>query len=205
MKDSLLIEGKQYISTSRAAEIAGYSNDYVGQLCRSGKLDCWMIGRNWYVEEASILKHKNESRKPNQTAFRKGDFFSDMPAGEPIQPRLSVEPLPKQVLAPEATGLTRPMPPPDRLASSPMIWFASAVAAITLTLVIVTMSVGRFYSLSSGPAATANVSSAVSSVGQIVLSGWDALSSKAVSLTSGFRSRPLVPVSHTTVLLPADY
>src|ERR1039457_2982802 len=111
MKDSLLIEGKQYISTSRAAEIAGYSNDYVGQLCRAGKLDCWMIGRNWYVEEASILKHKNESLKPNQTVFKKGDFFSDVPAGEPIQPRL---------------------------------WFASAVAAITLTLVIVTMSVGRF-------------------------------------------------------------
>ena len=30
-----------------------------------------MVGRFWYVEEASVLKHKKDSIKPNQTTFKK--------------------------------------------------------------------------------------------------------------------------------------
>lgn len=56
------LDGKRYISAKRAAEISEYSNDYIGQLCRSGKIEATRIGRNWYVEEASILGHKNSSQ-----------------------------------------------------------------------------------------------------------------------------------------------
>jgi hypothetical protein len=77
MSESLIIEGKQYISSRRAAEIAGYSNDYVGQLCRAGKLVCRMIGRFWYVDEDSILRHKNEFVRANQTSFKREDFISE--------------------------------------------------------------------------------------------------------------------------------
>lgn len=81
MSDSLIIEGKQYISSRRAAEIAGYSNDYVGQLCRAGKLACRMVGRFWYVDLNSILRHKNEFIKPNQTVFKKADQIQPVNAG----------------------------------------------------------------------------------------------------------------------------
>ena len=77
MSETLIIEGKQYISSRRAAEIAGYSNDYVGQLCRAGKLACRMIGRFWYVDEDSILRHKNEFVRANQTSFKREDFISE--------------------------------------------------------------------------------------------------------------------------------
>ena len=73
MNETLIIEGRQYISSRRAAEIAEYSNDYVGQLCRAGKLICKMVGRFWYVDESSILRHKKESIKPSQTIFKKID------------------------------------------------------------------------------------------------------------------------------------
>jgi hypothetical protein len=74
VSESLIIEGKQYISARRAAEIAAYSNDYVGQLCRSGKLACRMVGRFWYVDEKSLRKHQQESFKANQTSFGANGF-----------------------------------------------------------------------------------------------------------------------------------
>ena len=58
MKDSVLLEGKTYISSRRAAEIAGYSTDYVGQLCRAGKVECRVVGRAWFVTEESIIRHQ---------------------------------------------------------------------------------------------------------------------------------------------------
>lgn len=75
-KDSLAIDGKIYLSSKRAAEIAGYSKDYIGQLCRSGKLICRTVGRLWYVDEMSLRKHQSESFKANQTSFRPAGFTS---------------------------------------------------------------------------------------------------------------------------------
>jgi hypothetical protein len=56
--ESLTLEGRKYVSSGRAARLYGYTKDYVGQLCRAGKLDAQLIGRSWYVSEDSIRKHK---------------------------------------------------------------------------------------------------------------------------------------------------
>ncbi len=61
MKDALILQDKKYISAKRAAVIFGYSSDYVGQLCREGKIECTMVGRSWFVSEESVLKHKVSS------------------------------------------------------------------------------------------------------------------------------------------------
>ncbi|MFA6554520.1 MAG: hypothetical protein WCS89_03350 [Candidatus Paceibacterota bacterium] len=58
MKDSFIIEGKKYISSRRASEISDYASDYIGQLCRAGKLDCKMVGRAWFITEESLSLHK---------------------------------------------------------------------------------------------------------------------------------------------------
>src|SRR3989344_5877927 len=58
MKDTLILEGKNYISARRAAKIINYAQDYIGQLCRAGKLDCRMVGRSWFVTEESLLAHR---------------------------------------------------------------------------------------------------------------------------------------------------
>ena len=58
MKDSLILEGKIYISARRAAKIINYAQDYIGQLCRQGKLDSRMVGRSWFVTEESLLAHR---------------------------------------------------------------------------------------------------------------------------------------------------
>lgn len=56
--NEIVIEDKKYISSKRAAEITGYAKDYVGQLCREGRIEARLIGRNWYILEAAIQDHR---------------------------------------------------------------------------------------------------------------------------------------------------
>jgi hypothetical protein len=57
MSQSLYFDGKEYISSKRAAEIARYSRDYVGQLARQGVVSAKLVGRVWYVSKDDILRH----------------------------------------------------------------------------------------------------------------------------------------------------
>lgn len=59
MADFFVIEGQNYISSKRASELTGYAKDYIGQLCRMGKIDAKLIGRNWFVSESSLKAHKS--------------------------------------------------------------------------------------------------------------------------------------------------
>lgn len=70
MKDSINIDGKIYISSRRGAEISKYSNDYIGQLCRGGKVSARMMGRTWFVDQESLLDHKKNSEEAFQTRCR---------------------------------------------------------------------------------------------------------------------------------------
>jgi hypothetical protein len=56
--DHIELDGKMYISSTKAAEDMGYSKDYIGQLARAGKIDAKLIGRSWYVADTSIKEHK---------------------------------------------------------------------------------------------------------------------------------------------------
>lgn len=58
MKESVILKDGKYISARQAAGIFGYTADYIGQLCRAGKLDAKMIGRSWFVTEESIIKYR---------------------------------------------------------------------------------------------------------------------------------------------------
>jgi hypothetical protein len=42
------------ISLSRAAQLTGYHQDYLGQLCRLGKLSATKIGRNWFTSPEAL-------------------------------------------------------------------------------------------------------------------------------------------------------
>ena len=58
MKNSFIYDGKKYISSKRASKISDYSSDYIGQLCRSGKLAARMVGHTWFVSEDSLNSHR---------------------------------------------------------------------------------------------------------------------------------------------------
>ena len=42
------------ISLARAAQLTGYHQDYLGQLCRMGKLEAIKIGRNWFTSSTAL-------------------------------------------------------------------------------------------------------------------------------------------------------
>ncbi len=59
MSGELTIEGVVYISSKRASEITGYSQDYVGQLARAGKILGKRVGGLWYIVADSLSGYKD--------------------------------------------------------------------------------------------------------------------------------------------------
>jgi len=58
---SVSFDGRDYISTTRAAKITGYNPDYVSQLARGGKVLSRQVGNRWYVDREGLLEHKNHN------------------------------------------------------------------------------------------------------------------------------------------------
>lgn len=52
------IDGVEYIRASQLAKRFKYTSDYIGQLCRGGKVDAKLVGRTWYVNPDSLDGHK---------------------------------------------------------------------------------------------------------------------------------------------------
>jgi hypothetical protein len=85
MKDSINIEGRTLISARRAAEMAKYSNDYIGQLCRSGKVQARMIGRSWYVDQESLVEHQKKAEILSQArGYKNIGVAPTMTPAEPL-------------------------------------------------------------------------------------------------------------------------
>jgi hypothetical protein len=51
-------DGKDYVSSKRGSKITGYSQDYVTQLARSGKVQSRKIGNRWYVAKSELIENK---------------------------------------------------------------------------------------------------------------------------------------------------
>lgn len=71
--DTVTVNGKTYVKASRAADTAGYTADYVGQLCRGGKIDAVLLGKTWYVLDGVLLAHKQAKTRANTETTRR-DF-----------------------------------------------------------------------------------------------------------------------------------
>jgi len=56
-------DGKNRITSKQAALLSGYAADYIGQLCRGGKLDAVMVGKTWMVVEESLKEHLDKIRQ----------------------------------------------------------------------------------------------------------------------------------------------
>ncbi len=65
--DELTLDGKKYLSSKGAAKITGYAKDYVGQLCREGRVTARLVGRSWYVLEDSIRAHRFGGEKTSDS------------------------------------------------------------------------------------------------------------------------------------------
>tara|TARA_B100000745_G_scaffold291306_1_gene230962 strand:- start:581 stop:1630 length:1050 start_codon:yes stop_codon:yes gene_type:complete len=64
--NSVNVDGKNYVKAKDLARDLGYTADYVGQLCRAGKVDAQLVGRSWYVNEESLQEHKRGRYRSNK-------------------------------------------------------------------------------------------------------------------------------------------
>jgi hypothetical protein len=91
----LTLDGKIYVSSKRAAEMTGYAKDYVGQLCREGRVDARLVGRNWYVLKSAIEDHRfGESRKEEPAAEKEPETTVEDTSWKVRYQPEAVEPLP---------------------------------------------------------------------------------------------------------------
>ncbi len=132
--DELTIGEKTYVSSKRAAKITGYAKDYVGQLCREGRVEAKLVGRNWYVLEASIMEHRFGTAPVEDSSTRP-------PAEEPVvaiadavweKPRYEAE---VPVMVPSLIKPETPVPAEEprrvvaEMQSAWQEWFATQQAA----------------------------------------------------------------------------
>lgn len=93
--DELLIEDKKYVSSKRAAKMTGYAKDYVGQLCREGRVPARLVGRSWYVLEAAIQDHRFGT-----TNIQPKEEVKSGPAGSPTWESPRYETSSEEILPP---------------------------------------------------------------------------------------------------------
>lgn len=72
--DELRLKDKKFISSKRVAQLTGYTTDYVGQLCRAEKIEGVLVGRNWYVDENSVMKHKQSYKKQQKVVKKLSEY-----------------------------------------------------------------------------------------------------------------------------------
>ena len=65
--DTIDVYGVTFVKASKAAKDAGYTPDYVGQLCRGGKIESRLVGRTWYVRDGVLEEHRKEKSRQNKT------------------------------------------------------------------------------------------------------------------------------------------
>ncbi len=94
--EELLIEDKKYVSSKRAAQMTGYAKDYIGQLCREGRVPARLVGRSWYVLESAIEDHRFGDKETAKEPVKKTqESSSHTPAwSQPRYKALSGEELP---------------------------------------------------------------------------------------------------------------
>jgi len=62
MLSPITVGGKDYISAVRASERGGYTSDYIGQLCRAGRIPGKLIGKTWFIDYDALVEHKKNRR-----------------------------------------------------------------------------------------------------------------------------------------------
>ena len=92
--NSISINEKKYSKASDIARELGYTADYVGQLCRAGKVDAQLVGRSWYVSEDSLRAHKKtryrNDKKATHRSISQSLKIKDVDAEDSFQANISV-------------------------------------------------------------------------------------------------------------------
>lgn len=122
--DELVIDDKKYVSSKRAAKLTGYAKDYVGQLCREGRVPARLVGRSWYVLESAIHDHRFSEKEPEKPSSSSAVFSSTWgtPKYEAAAPAAPMPTIEKEV-EPIMEAEHEPQTMAEQLQDSWKAWF----------------------------------------------------------------------------------
>ena len=137
-----------YVSAKRASEITGYTQDYIGQLCRSNNLDCKQVGKRWFISEVSLREHKENTAKKERGVI----YFPPT-----VLPK--IETPPESVLLKIEAPLAPQKPKTDEILKTKTLFKKPAFLISTISFAVIAV---LFFSISSNK----NLSSRVALVYQ---------------------------------------
>lgn len=76
-EEETILDGVSYISSKRASELTSYSQDYIGQLARTGQIEARRIGGLWFVNLESLKSHQSEPNAPKAVLAAAGKAPAD--------------------------------------------------------------------------------------------------------------------------------
>ena len=91
-------DGVVFTKASALAKEFRYTADYLGQLCRSGKVQARLVGRTWYVSRASLEVHREGRYRTQREKSRSEQDIQNKDSKTKIS-RLDVEPVPTRTMA----------------------------------------------------------------------------------------------------------
>lgn len=99
--DTVVIDGVTYTKASILAKQFQYTADYIGQLCRSDKVQAQLVGRSWYVSSDSLESYASkrvESIRQDEMSLENNPFLKEN--SEPIKVSAPLSKLTKKMLHP---------------------------------------------------------------------------------------------------------
>ena len=125
MEDSIKIGEKILIRSSRASEITRYSQDYIGDLCRRGKVGAVLIKRTWYVDCDELLAHQKKAESVHRTY---GLLTAQAAKAAAQNPKLDIVPTVPEIADSMAKDAPKMAEPQTQIAK-PQVSSASLVAS----------------------------------------------------------------------------
>lgn len=96
-RDDISAQRKVFSSSQLVAQETGYTRDYIGQLCREGKLECERRGKEWFVERNSLRSYLEKARRAKRERGYKA-----LRSSQKKRPTVAAPPSPAQQSEPEA-------------------------------------------------------------------------------------------------------
>jgi excisionase family DNA binding protein len=71
----ITINGEDFVTTSEASEITGYSISHIGKLVSQKRIEAIKIGRNWAINRTSLQNYVKNAAAPVVTRGKKSTGF----------------------------------------------------------------------------------------------------------------------------------
>jgi len=128
MDEEVIRNDRTYVSTSLAAELSGYSRDYIGQLARDGYIESTKVGRKRFVDRGEFITYVLENKSDLTVDDLPDNHVPDDPVSDEAIDKPDQQDRESRPAAHQIDDQTRNSSPEDTPTDSSIVLAPSAVA-----------------------------------------------------------------------------